>query len=104
VDAMIKYCGIGWSPAKDYIGAQREQPSAWFSGQNYNEDVFAPAAKEQNIDWSWSPVTQSAFTSLQNQFRRKITGGLKLSDAVELAQREIVQSFKDKGLSVRTAS
>ena len=40
---------------------------------------------------------------LQNQFRRKITAGLKLSDAVELAQREIVQSFKDKGLSVRTA-
>lgn len=103
IDAMIKYCGIGWSPAVDYIGAQREKPSKWFSGQNYNEDVFVPASKEQNIDWSWSPVTQSAFTSLQNQFRRKITSGLKLSDAVELAQREIVQSFKDKGLSVRTA-
>ena len=100
---MIKYCGIGWSPAVDYIGAQREKPSKWFSGQNYNEDVFVPASKEQNIDWSWSPVTQSAFTSLQNQFRRKLTSGLKLSDAVELAQREIVQSFKDKGLSVRTA-
>ncbi|MFJ3384463.1 MULTISPECIES: ABC transporter substrate-binding protein [unclassified Curtobacterium] len=103
IDAMIKYCGIGWSPAKDYIGKQRQQPSKWFSGQNYNEDVFVPASQEQNIDWSWSPVTQSAFTSLQNQFRRKITGNLKLSDAVELAQREIVQSFKDKGLSVRTA-
>jgi multiple sugar transport system substrate-binding protein len=103
IDAMIKYCGIGWSPAVDYIGAQREKPSKWFSGQNYNEDVFVPASKEQNIDWSWSPVTQSAFTSLQNQFRRKLTSGLKLSDAVELAQREIVQSFKDKGLSVRTA-
>jgi multiple sugar transport system substrate-binding protein len=48
-------------------------------------------------------VTQSAFTSLQNQFRRKLTSGLKLTDAVELAQKEIVQSFKDKGLSVRTA-
>jgi multiple sugar transport system substrate-binding protein len=103
IDAMIKHCGIGWSPAKDYIGAQREKPSKWFSGQNYNEDVFVPAAKEQNVDWSWSPVTQSAFTSLQNQFRRKLTSGLKLTDAVELAQKEIVQSFKDKGLSVRTA-
>ncbi|MCJ1714064.1 sugar ABC transporter substrate-binding protein [Curtobacterium sp. VKM Ac-2922] len=103
INAMIQYCGIGWSPAKDYIGAQRQKPSAWFSGQNYNEDVFVPAAKEQNVDWSWSPVTQSAFTSLQNQFRRKITGNLKLSDAVELAQAEIVQSFKEKGLSVRTA-
>ncbi|SDQ26130.1 multiple sugar transport system substrate-binding protein [Curtobacterium sp. UNCCL20] len=103
IDAMIKHCGIGWSPAKDYIGKQREQPSKWFSGQNYNEEVFVPAAKEQNVDWSWSPVTQSAFTSLQNQFRRKLTSGLKLTDAVELAQREIVQSFKDKGLSVRTA-
>jgi multiple sugar transport system substrate-binding protein len=103
IDAMIKYCGIGWSPAKDYIGKQREQPSKWFSGQNYNEEVFVPAAKEQNVDWSWSPVTQSAFTSLQNQFRRKLTSGLKLTDAVERAEREIVQSFKDKGLSVRTA-
>ncbi len=103
VDAMIKYCGIGWSPAKDYIGKARQQPSEWFSGQNYNEEVFAPSAKEQNLEWSWSPVTQSAFTSLQNQFRRKLTGGLKLTDAVELAQQEIVQSFKDKGLSVRTA-
>ena len=103
VDAMIKYCGIGWSPAKDYIGAARQQPSEWFSGQDYNEEVFAPSAKEQNLEWSWSPVTQSAFTSLQNQFRRKLTGGLKLTDAVELAQQEIVQSFKDKGLSVRTA-
>ena len=100
---MIKYCGIGWSPAKDYIGAARQQPSEWFSGQDYNEEVFAPSAKEQNLEWSWSPVTQSAFTSLQNQFRRKLTGGLKLIDAVELAQQEIVQSFRDKGLSVRTA-
>ena len=103
VDAMIKYCGIGWSPAKDYVGAQREQPSEWFSGQNYNEEVFVPAAKEQNVDWSWSPVTQSALNSLQNQFRRKLTSGLKLVDAVELAQREVVQAFKDKGLGVRTA-
>lgn len=103
VDAMIKYCGIGWSPAKDYIGKARQQPSKWFSGQNYNEEVFVPSAQEQNLEWSWSPVTQSAFTSLQNQFRRKLTGGLKLTDAVELAQREIVQSFRDKGLSVRTA-
>jgi multiple sugar transport system substrate-binding protein len=103
IDAMIKHCGIGWSPAKDYIGAQRQKPSEWFSGQNYNEDVFVPASQEQNVDWSWSPVTQSAFTSLQNQFRRKLTSGLKLTDAVELAQREIVQSFTDKGLSVRTA-
>ncbi len=90
-------------PRQGLLGAQRQKPSAWFSGQNYNEDVFVPAAKEQNVDWSWSPVTQSAFTSLQNQFRRKLTGGLKLTDAVELAQREIVQSFRDKGLSVRTA-
>ncbi|OIH95817.1 MULTISPECIES: ABC transporter substrate-binding protein [unclassified Curtobacterium] len=103
IDAMIEYCGIGWSPAKDYIGQAREEPSEWFSGQRYNEEVFVPAAQEQNIDWSWSPVTQSAFTSLQNQFRRKLTGGLKLPDAVELAQREIVQSFRDKGLGVRTA-
>ena len=73
------------------------------AGKSYNGDVFVPAAREQNGDWSGSPVTQSAFTSLQNQCRRKLTSGRKLTDAVELAQKEIVQSFKDKGLSVRTA-
>ncbi|QWS32825.1 extracellular solute-binding protein [Curtobacterium aetherium] len=104
IDAMIKYCGIGWSPATDYIGEQRQQPSAFFGGQSYNEDVFAPAAQEQNTDWSWSPLTQSALNSLQNQFRRKVTGRLTLPDAVELAQREVVQAFRDKGLSVRAAS
>src|SRR5699024_881049 len=39
IDAMIEYSGIGWSPAKDYIGEIRQQPSEFFSGQNYNEEV-----------------------------------------------------------------
>lgn len=105
IDAMIKNCGIGWSPSADYIGTARNEPSAWFSGQNYNEDVFekAAATSAQNLDWSWSPLTQSTLDSLQNQFRRKVDGGLSLVDGVKNAEVEIVQAFKNKGLRARAA-
>src|SRR5699024_5994325 len=53
IDAMIEYSGIGWSPAKDYIGEIRQQPSEFFSGQNYNEEVIQPMADGQNLDWTW---------------------------------------------------
>jgi multiple sugar transport system substrate-binding protein len=105
IDAMIKYCGIGWSPSKDYVGEVRDKPSAWFSGQNYNQEVFAPAAaaKSQNLDWSWSPLTQSSLNSLQNQFRLKVDGGQKLVDAVRIAEGQIVKAFQAKGLQARSA-
>ncbi len=104
INAMIQYCGIGWSPAKDYIGAQRQKPSAWFSGQNYNEDVFDPRRQGAERGLVVSPVTQSAFTSLQNQFppqdhrqpqalrRRRTRPG-----------RDRASRSRKRGLSVRTA-
>lgn len=104
IDAMIQYCGIGWSPASDYIGQARQQPSEWFSGQNYNEEVFVQAAKEQNLEWTWSPLTQYALNTLQDNFRRKLTSGLSLVDALELTQSAVVDAFRNKGLTVRSAA
>lgn len=95
-------CGIGWSPAADYIGAERQKPSEFFSGQNYNEEVFVPAAKEQNPDWSWWPITQQSFNILSDGFRRKASGGT-LVDAVAAAEKNIMAAFRNKGLSIRKA-
>ncbi|GAA4684689.1 ABC transporter substrate-binding protein [Frondihabitans cladoniiphilus] len=103
IDALIKYCGIGWSPASDFIGTTREQPSTFFSGQNYNEEVFVPATKQQNADWSWWPVTQQSFNILSDGFRKKGSGGT-LVDAVVSAEKQIMTVFQNKGLSIRKAS
>lgn len=101
IDSLIANSGIGWSPSPDYIGATRRQPSEWFSGQNYNEEVFVDMAKQQNLDWIWSPLTQSTFNVLQDGFRRKITSGQTLVDTMQQAQDAAVTAFRNKGLSVR---
>lgn len=100
IDAMIKHCGIGWSPAADYIGAERQKPSEFFSGQNYNEEIFVPASQQQNPDWSWWPITQQSFNILSDGFRRKASGGT-LVDAVAASEKEIIAAFRNKGLSIR---
>ncbi|MBC7724223.1 MAG: extracellular solute-binding protein [Burkholderiaceae bacterium] len=100
IDAMIANSGIGWSPASDYIGAARAEPSAWFSGQNYNEEVFAPAAADQSLDWTWAPLTQFALNTLQDEFRLKVTSGQSLVDSLVKAQEDIIQAFVNKGLRV----
>src|SRR5690625_4311817 len=58
IDAMIEFSGIGWSPAADYIGESRQEPSESFSGQNYNEEVIVPMAEGQNLEWTWAPLMQ----------------------------------------------
>jgi multiple sugar transport system substrate-binding protein len=100
IDAMIENSGIGWSPSADYIGAVRQQPSEFFSGQNYNEEVFLPAAAEQNPDWAWWPTTQQSFNILADGFRQKASGGT-LVRAVENAEQQIIRVFENKGLSIR---
>lgn len=100
IDALIEHCGIGWSPVKGYIGAAREKPSAFFSGQNYNTEVFAPASTQQNPNWAWWPVTQQSFNTLADEFRRK-PGGQSLVDSVVKAEEEIITVFRNKGLSIR---
>ena len=102
IDAMIEFCGIGWSPANGIIGAPREKPSEFFSGQNYNQDVFVPAAREQNPDWSWWPITQQSFNILSDGFRKKATG-TTLVDSIATAEKQIIAAFRNKGLSIRKA-
>lgn len=99
IDAMIANSGIGWSPDDTYIGATRQQPSKFFSGQNYNEEVFAAMAKEQNPDWQWWPLTTQSFNILADAFLRK-GPGYTLVDAVRDAESQIVEAFRNKGLSI----
>lgn len=100
VDAMIQHSGIGWSPAVDYIGQERTQPSEFFSGQNYNEEIFVPAAEDQNPDWFWWPITQQSFNIIADGFRQKVAG-VSLVDAVATAERQIIRAFENKGLTIR---
>jgi len=103
IDAMIANSGIGWSPAEDFIGTTRAQPSEFFSGENYNEEVFVPAVKQQNADWSWWPITQQSFNILSDGFRRKASG-TTLVDSVAQSEKQIITAFENKGLSIRKAS
>lgn len=100
IDAMIANSGIGWSPSRDYIGAQRQKPAPFFGGQDYNQQVFLPATKQQNPDWSWWPLTQQSFEILSDGFRRKAAGS-SLVSSVKLAEQNIIEAFKNKGLSIR---
>ncbi|OZM75875.1 extracellular solute-binding protein [Pseudonocardia sp. MH-G8] len=103
IDAMIEHCGIGWSPSRDYIGEARRAPSAWFSGQSYNEEVFVPAAQQQP-EWMWSPLTQAAMTAVEDQMRRKLSAGQPLVEGLALAEAATLTAFRNKGLTVRSAS
>lgn len=103
VDGLIENSGIGWSANPALIGTPRQQPSEFFSGQDYNQEIFVPAAKQQNADWSWWPITQQSFNILADGFRRKATGGT-LVDAVADAEKKILTAFTNKGLSIRKVS
>ncbi|MDI3403369.1 ABC transporter substrate-binding protein [Streptomyces cavernicola] len=101
IDAEIEHLGIGWSPARHYIGAKRREPSEWFGGQRYNEEVFARAVTQTNPDWTWSPLTKLTSDALANGFRKKLTSGQSFVDSVAQAQSTVVRAFRDKGLRVR---
>ncbi|MFT3877217.1 MAG: extracellular solute-binding protein [Propioniciclava sp.] len=100
VDALISNSGIGWSANPHYIGASRTKPSAFFSGERYNENVFVPAAQQQNPDWTWWPITQQSFNIISDGFRRKASGGTFV-DAIAQAEDLILRAFQNKGLTIR---
>ncbi|MGO1385131.1 MAG: ABC transporter substrate-binding protein [Arachnia sp.] len=100
IDALIKHSGIGWSANPEYIGSSRKEPSEFFSGQNYNTEVFVPAAKQQNPDWTWWPITQQSINILADEFRRK-GDGQSLVDGVINAENQITDVFRSKGLRIR---
>jgi multiple sugar transport system substrate-binding protein len=103
IDAMIEHCGIGWSPSAEYIGAARREPSEWFSGQSYNEEVFVPASRQQP-EWTWAPLTQATLTAVEDQLRRKLTDGQPLVDGLVQAEAATLTAFRNKGLTARSAS
>ncbi len=103
IDAEIEHCGIGWSPSPEIIGTPRQKGSDFFSGQNYNQDIFAQAALEQNPQWSWWPSQQQSFNILSDGFRQKASGST-LVDAVATAEEKIMGVFKNSGLSIRKES
>lgn len=100
IDGLIEHCGIGWSASSDFIGTARQEPSEFFSGQNYNEEVFVPANEQQNPDWAWWPITQQSINILADEFRRK-GDGQSLMDGVINAENEITAAFRNKGLRIR---
>ncbi len=104
IDAMIEHCGIGWSPAKDYIGASREKPSAYFSGQNYNKEVIEPMAEGQNLHWMWAPIVQRVNSLLSDGLRARISGGPSLVDFMPTAQKEVLGIMRGLGLDAEEAS
>ncbi|MFC7406069.1 ABC transporter substrate-binding protein [Georgenia alba] len=104
IDAMVEFSGIGWSPAADYIGAVREQPSEFFSGQSYNEEVIQPMAEGQNLDWVWPPMTQRLNNILGDGMRARVTGGAPLVDFFPRAQNEVLRIMRDVGLDAEVAS
>ncbi|HEX7351124.1 extracellular solute-binding protein [Brachybacterium sp.] len=103
IDAMIEYSGIGWSPAKDYIGEVRQQPSEFFSGQNYNEEIIVPMAEGQNLDWTWAPMMQRAQAIIGDGFTQAVAGGSTMVAMLENSQQEIVKIMRDMGLDAEEA-
>ncbi|WP_432493384.1 ABC transporter substrate-binding protein [Kineococcus auxinigenes] len=104
IDLLIENSGIGWSPSPDYVGASRQQPSEFFSGQNYNQEVFAPAADQQNPDWTWSPIYLELNDALSAAIRERTAGGTMLVDAMDGVQATVMDIMRHKGLEVRSAS
>jgi len=103
IDAMIEFSGIGWSPAADYIGEARQQPSEFFSGQNYNEEVIVPMAEGQNLDWTWAPLMQRAAAIVGDGMSNAVSGAVPLVDMLPQTQTEIVQIMREMGLDAEEA-
>lgn len=103
IDAMIEFSGIGWSPAADYIGAPRQEPSEFFSGQNYNEEVIVPMAEGQNLEWTWAPLMQRAMAIIGDGMTAAVNGEVPLVDMFADAQTEIVEIMRGIGLNAEEA-
>src|SRR5699024_5905012 len=101
--AMIECSGIGWSPAGDYIGEARRQPSAFFSGQDYNEEVILSMAPGQNLDWTWEPMMQRAQNMIGDGMPTAVTGEVPLVDMLPATQTKIVEIMRDMGLDAEEA-
>ncbi|MFC0672414.1 ABC transporter substrate-binding protein [Brachybacterium hainanense] len=104
IDAMIEFSGIGWSPAKDYIGQKRLQPSEFFSGQSYNEEVIVPMAAGQNLDWTWAPLMQRAMAAIGDNMTRVVNKEITMVDLLGDTQGTIIEIMQGIGLNVEAGS
>ncbi|EYT48855.1 hypothetical protein [Brachybacterium muris] len=100
---MIEFSGIGWSPSADYIGEARQQPSEFFSGQNYNQEVMVPMAEGQNLEWTWAPLMQRVMDMIGNGMTAAINGETPLVDLLGQAQTQIVEIMQGSGLNAEEA-
>lgn len=103
IDAMIENCGIGWSPSADYIGKSRTQPSEFFSGQNYNEEVMVPMAEGQNLEWTWAPLMQRFMDVVGTGMTKAINGEQPLVDLLPATQKNITEIMQGMGLNAEEA-
>lgn len=103
IDAMIEFCGIGWSPADDYIGEARLDPSEFFSGQDYNQEVILPMAEGQNLEWTWAPLMQRAAALVGDGMTTAVTGEVPLVEMLPRTQTRIVEIMRDMGLNAEEA-
>ena len=103
IDAMIEFSGIGWSPAADYVGTIRRQPSEFFSGQNYNEEVIVDMAAGQNLDWTWAPLMERAMALIGDGMGTAINGDVPLVDMFAASQTKLVEIMRGLGLNAEEA-
>jgi multiple sugar transport system substrate-binding protein len=103
IDAMIEFSGIGWSPAADYIGKARQEPSEFFSGQNYNEEVILPMAQDQNLEWTWAPLMQRVNARLGDGMQSVVSGAQTFTKMLPEAQDDIAEIMTKIGLNVEVA-
>lgn len=103
IDAMIEFSGIGWSPAADHMGATRQQPSEFFSGQNYNEEVIKDMAAGQNLEWTWAPLMERAMALIGDGMSAAINGERPLVDMFADSQARLVTIMRELGLNAEEA-
>ena len=103
IEGMIEHSGMGWSTAKDYIGESRQQPSEFFSGQSYNEEVIVPMAEGQNLEWTWAPLMQRVQAIVGDGMTTAVTGEVPLADMFAEAQTGIVEIMRTIGLNAEEA-
>ena len=87
----------------DYVGTIRRQPSEFFSGQNYNEEVIVDMAAGQNLDWTWAPLMERAMALIGDGMGTAINGDVPLVDMFAASQTKLVEIMRGLGLNAEEA-
>lgn len=93
---------LGLFPATPAPAEGFETPAAlkeFYGGQNIY-DEFAKANDNVNVNWSFSPTTGIAMTTLQDGTGKLAQGGDKLPAIITNVQKSSVDSLKSAGINV----